>query len=158
LAKYGSNALTGLWRGLTGGGIAGAPKRTVLAQLLVHAGAGALFAAMLGVTYRMTTAPVVEASTAGLIEAGGLVAAPEQESEMSTGLIGAQDAEQQESGVKEPFSRVVEGARRSLKQARRAQKAPQTAAATAGKLPTQWHPNTIEPSTARIISASGKTR
>src|SRR5258706_6158929 len=102
LAQHGGNALTGLWRGLTGGGIAGAPKRTVLAQLLVTLVPGLFIAAMLGVTYRMTTAPVVEASTAGLIEAGGLVAAPEQESEMSTGLIGAQDAEQQESGVKEP--------------------------------------------------------
>jgi len=35
LAQYGSNALTGLWRGLTGGSIAGVAKRTVLAQLFV---------------------------------------------------------------------------------------------------------------------------
>ena len=97
LAQYGSNALTGLWRGLTGGGVAGVPRRTVLAQFLVTLVPALFIAAMLGITYRMATAPVVEASTAGLIEAGGLVAAPEQESEMSTGLIGAQE----ESGIKE---------------------------------------------------------
>src|SRR6266850_1829110 len=131
LAKYGSNALTGLWRGLTGGGIAGAPKRTVLAQLLVTLVPGLFIAAMLGVTYRMTTAPVVEASTAGLIEAGGLVAAPEQESEMSSGLIGAQDAEQQESGVMEPST---ESSKAPIAQAgAQAAKTPPPAAATTGK-------------------------
>src|SRR5258705_4651857 len=96
LAQHGSNALTGLWRGLTGGGVAGAPKRTVLAQFLVTLVPALFIAAMLGITYRVTTAPVVEASTAGLIEAGVLVAAPEQESEMSTGCICRRDAEQQE--------------------------------------------------------------
>jgi TRAP-type mannitol/chloroaromatic compound transport system permease large subunit len=70
----------------------------VLAQLVVTLVPALFIASLLGVTYRMTTAPVVEASTAGLIEAGGLVAAPEQESEVSTGLIGAQE----ESGVTEP--------------------------------------------------------
>jgi TRAP-type mannitol/chloroaromatic compound transport system permease large subunit len=41
------------------------------------------------------------ASTAGLIEAGGLVAAPASERELSTGLIGVPEAEEKESGVKE---------------------------------------------------------
>src|SRR6267154_2650025 len=100
LAKHGSNALTGLWRGFTAGSSAGVAKRTVLAQLVVTLLPALFIASLLGVTYRMTTAPVVEASTAGLIEAGGLVAAPEQESEVSTGLIGAQEPE--DSGVKEP--------------------------------------------------------
>jgi len=36
------HALTGLWRGLTGCGIADAPKRTVLAQLLVTLVPGSL--------------------------------------------------------------------------------------------------------------------
>ena len=54
----------------------------------------ALFiAAILGVTYRFVTAPEVEASTAGLIQAGGLVAAPEPERESSTGLVGAAEPE-----------------------------------------------------------------
>src|SRR5258706_14141464 len=132
LAKYGSNALTGLWRGLTGGGIAGVAKSTVLAQLLVTLVPGLFIAALLGVTYRMTTAPVVEASTAGLIEAGGLVDAPEQESEVPTGLIGAQDAEQQESGVKEPSagSPKAPAPRASAEAAK-----PPPAAVTAGKTP-----------------------
>jgi len=130
LAKYGSNALTGLWRGLTGGGIAGVAKRTVLAQLIVTLVPALFIAGLLGVTYRMTTAPVVEASTAGLIEAGGLVAAPEQESEVSTGLIGAQEPE--DSGVKEP-SADSSKAPAAPQAGAQAAKAPQTAAATAGK-------------------------
>ena len=100
LAQQGNNALTGLWRALTGGGVAGVAKRTVLAQLLVTFVPALFIAAVLGTTYRAATAPEIEASTAGLIEAGGLIAAPEQEREVSTGLIGAQ--EPKESGVKEP--------------------------------------------------------
>ncbi|HMG59662.1 MAG TPA: TRAP transporter large permease subunit, partial [Burkholderiales bacterium] len=102
LAQHGGNALTGLWRALTGGGVAGVAKRTVLAQLFVTLVPALFIAALLGTTYRMATAPEVEASTAGLIEAGGLIAAPEPEREASTGLIGAPAAEQEESGVKEP--------------------------------------------------------
>jgi TRAP-type mannitol/chloroaromatic compound transport system permease large subunit len=129
LAQYGSNALTGLWRGLIGGSLAGVAKRTVLAQLVVTLVPALFIASLLGVTYRMTTAPVVEASTAGLIEAGGLVAAPEQESEVSTGLIGAQEPE--DSGVKEPSVGSSTPAAREA--GTEAAKAPTTAAATAGK-------------------------
>ena len=76
LARNGSNALTGLFRGLGGGAGSGVAKRTVLGQLFVTLIPALFIAALLGVTYRMATAPEVEASTAGLIEAGGLVAAP----------------------------------------------------------------------------------
>jgi TRAP-type mannitol/chloroaromatic compound transport system permease large subunit len=100
LAQQGSNALTGLWRAL--GTSRGVAKRTVLAQLFVTLVPALFIAALLGTAYRVTTAPEVEASTAGLIEAGGLVAAPEQEREASTGLIGAQEPEEKESQVKEP--------------------------------------------------------
>src|SRR6267378_689022 len=124
LAQHGSNALTGLWRGLTGGSVAGVAKRIVLAQLVVTLVPALFIASLLGVTYRMTTAPVVEASTAGLIEAGGLVAAPEQESEASTGLIGAQE----ESDTKEPSAESPAAREPSAEAA----KAPPTAAATAG--------------------------
>src|SRR5258706_10690595 len=127
LAQPGSNALTGLWRGLTGGGVAGVPRRTVLAQFLVTLVPALFIAAMLGITYGMTTARVVEASTAGLIEAGGLVAAPEQESEMSTGLIGAQE----ESGVKEPSAGSPKAP--APQASAEAAKAPSAVAATAGK-------------------------
>jgi len=100
LSQRGSNALTGLWQALREG--RGVAKRTALAQLFVTLVPALFIAALLGATYRLATAPEVEASTAGLIEAGGLVAAPEAESEASTGLIGAQDPEEKESPVKEP--------------------------------------------------------
>jgi TRAP-type mannitol/chloroaromatic compound transport system permease large subunit len=102
LAPHGSNALTGLWRALAGGGSAGIAKRTALWQLFVTLVPALFIAALLGITYRVTTAPEVEASTAGLIEVGGLVAAPEPEREASTGIIGAPEAEETQSGVKEP--------------------------------------------------------
>src|SRR5207245_3750903 len=98
LAPLGSNALTGLWRALTAGG--SIAKRTALGQLMVTLIPLLFIAAVLGVTYRMATAPEVEASTAGLIEAGGLIAAPEPERAASSGLIGMQEPE--ESGIKEP--------------------------------------------------------
>src|SRR5207249_3856072 len=93
-----SNALTGLWRALTAGG--SIAKRTALGQLMVTLIPLLFIAALLGAAYRMATAPEVEASTAGLIEAGGLIAAPEPEREASTGLIGAPEPEETEA--KEP--------------------------------------------------------
>jgi TRAP-type mannitol/chloroaromatic compound transport system permease large subunit len=130
LSRQGSNALTGLWRGLTGGGSAGVAKRTILAQLLVTLVPGLFIAAVLGATYQMATAPEVEASTAGLIEAGGLLAAPEAESEASSGLIGVQEPE--ESGVKEPSAESSK-APAAPQADEEAAKAPPTAEAAAGK-------------------------
>ncbi len=98
LAPRGTNALVALWGAMIGGG-AGVPRRTVLAQFFVTLVPALFIAAVLGITYRIATAPEVEASTAGLIEAGGLVAAPEPEREASTGLIGAPE---QESELKGP--------------------------------------------------------
>ena len=61
----------------------------------------ALFvAAMLGGVYQWVTTPQTEASTAGLIQAGGLVAAPEQDREASTGLVGG-EPEDKEAGAGE---------------------------------------------------------
>jgi TRAP-type mannitol/chloroaromatic compound transport system permease large subunit len=111
LSRRGSNALTGLSRALTGGRGAGVAQRTALGQLLVTLVPALFIAAVLGVTYRVATAPEVEASTAGLIEVGGLAAAPQPEREASTGIIGAPEAEETESGVKEP---PVEGAKEAL--------------------------------------------
>ena len=102
LAPHGSNALTGLWRVLGAGTSAGVAKRTVLGQLFVTLLPALFIAAVLGVTYRMATAPEVEMSTAGLIEAGGLIAAPAPEREASTDLIGAAEPEEKETGAKEP--------------------------------------------------------
>ncbi|HEV8256817.1 MAG TPA: TRAP transporter large permease subunit, partial [Casimicrobiaceae bacterium] len=100
-AGYGTNALTGLFR-VVRGNSASVQKRTALGQLLVTLLPALFIAAILAVTYRMTTAPVIEASTAGLIQAGGLVAAPEQEREGTTGLIGAAEPEEKETDTKEP--------------------------------------------------------
>src|SRR5256712_2516089 len=124
LSQQSSNALTGLWRAFTGGGSAGVAKRTVLAQLIVTLVPALFVAAVLGATYRVATAPEVEASTAGLIEAGGLIAAPEPEREASTGLIGAPAAEQEESGVKEPSA---ESSKTAPQAGAEAAKAPATA-------------------------------
>jgi TRAP-type mannitol/chloroaromatic compound transport system permease large subunit len=113
-ARHGSNALTGLWRALGGGATAGVAKRTAFGQLLVTLLPALFIAAILGVTYRVATAPEVEASTAGLIQAGGLVAAPEQEREKSTGLGGLTEPEdtdaKEETGAKEPPADAVKEA------------------------------------------------
>src|ERR671935_2577995 len=63
------NALVGLWRGVTGDS-QGIGKRTVVAQLFVSLLPALAIAALLLVTYQAATAPEVQASTAGLQEAG----------------------------------------------------------------------------------------
>jgi TRAP-type mannitol/chloroaromatic compound transport system permease large subunit len=96
LAARNQNALIGLWRGLAGRDGAGVPKRTVLAQLVVTLLPALAIVALLGLSYRIATAPEVRASTAGLIEAGGAVAADASESEQASGLIGAPEEAQDE--------------------------------------------------------------
>src|SRR6266498_301399 len=96
-ARHGNNALTGLFRTVAGSPAAGISKPTALKQLVVTLLPALFIAAILAVTYRIATAPEVEASTAGLIQAGGLVAAPAQEREASTGLIGATEPEETET-------------------------------------------------------------
>jgi TRAP-type mannitol/chloroaromatic compound transport system permease large subunit len=98
LAQRRRNALTGLVAGL---GISGIRKRSVLAQLAVTLLPGLFAAALLITMYQMATAPVVTASTAGLIEAGGEIAAAASESEDSSGLIGGEPAEGEEAPPEE---------------------------------------------------------
>jgi TRAP-type mannitol/chloroaromatic compound transport system permease large subunit len=93
LARHGGHALTELWRALVGRDSAGVSKRTVAGQFMVSLLPALFIAAVLGVTYRAATAPVVEASTAGLQEMGGLAEAPEAETEKSAGLIGVPGTE-----------------------------------------------------------------
>jgi len=93
LAARGNNAINGLFRASFGG--AGVPMRTVYAQLVVTVLPVLFIAGLLFVTYRAATAPVVEASAAGLIEAGGAVAADASEREQSAGLIGAPEEEEE---------------------------------------------------------------
>ena len=96
------NALTGLFRIVSGSAVDSALKRTAIQQLFVTLLPALFIIGLLGITYRVATAPEVEASTAGLIQAGGLVAAPEQEREGTTGLIGAlTEPEESETGAKE---------------------------------------------------------
>jgi len=84
LAPRGRNALAGLFDGLRRPGI---PKRAVLGQLVASVLPGLAMGALLILMFHTATAPVIEASTAGLVEAGGEVAAAVQEE--SVGLIGA---------------------------------------------------------------------
>jgi TRAP-type mannitol/chloroaromatic compound transport system permease large subunit len=74
LTQYGSHALAGLWRGLTRGRTA-PEKRAAFAHLLVSLVPALAIVAVVEVTYRWVTAPAIEASTAGLVQAGGEVAA-----------------------------------------------------------------------------------
>jgi TRAP-type mannitol/chloroaromatic compound transport system permease large subunit len=92
LSTRGRNAFTTLV-GAAGGANADVPKRTVFGQLFVSLLPALVVAALLGVMYQAATAPVVEASTAGLVQAGGLVAADIKEE--SAGLIGAPPAEEE---------------------------------------------------------------
>jgi TRAP-type mannitol/chloroaromatic compound transport system permease large subunit len=96
LKRYGDNALAALTRAFTGRAPEGVDKGAVAGQLAVSLLPALAVAAILAVTYSVATAPEIRASTAGLIEAGGLVAAPAGEREESSGLIGASDAEDSE--------------------------------------------------------------
>jgi TRAP-type mannitol/chloroaromatic compound transport system permease large subunit len=103
LARQGANALATLARALAGGGVAGVARRTVFVQLCVSLVPGLVIVALLGVIYRGATAPVVEASVAGLIEAGGEFAAAATSQEQETGLIGQPPLEEEkQTGAQEP--------------------------------------------------------
>jgi len=115
--------VTGLWRGLTGGSIAGVAKRTVLAQLFVTLLPALFIAAILGITYRMTTAPVVEASTAGLIEAGGSWQRPSRKARCRPTYRAQEESDTKEPSAESPAAREPSA---------EAAKAPPAAAATAG--------------------------
>jgi TRAP-type mannitol/chloroaromatic compound transport system permease large subunit len=91
------NALAGLVGALGGG--AGVPGRTAFAQLFVSLLPALVIVAALGLMFRAATAPVVEASTAGLVEAGGAIAADVKEE--SVGLIG-EPSEESGTGLSEP--------------------------------------------------------
>src|SRR5262247_644157 len=100
LARQGRNAFATLSRAVGAGEGAGVPKRTVLTQLFVSLLPALAILALLGVTFRAATAPVIEASTAGLVQAGGAVAADIKEE--STGLIGEAPPQEEESKAEQP--------------------------------------------------------
>jgi TRAP-type mannitol/chloroaromatic compound transport system permease large subunit len=101
LSPQGSNAFSGLVRAV-GGRALGVPVRTVWGQLIVTLLPALAIAGLLAVMLNSATAPVVQASTAGLIEAGGELAGAATSQEESTGLIGAEEppAEEPEEGKK----------------------------------------------------------
>jgi len=96
LSPRGRNAFNGLWRALVGGRSSGVASPTVLGQFIVTLVPALVVLAMWGVTWQLATSPEIEASTAGLVQAGGLVAADVKKED--AGLIGGAE----DTGVKEP--------------------------------------------------------
>jgi TRAP-type mannitol/chloroaromatic compound transport system permease large subunit len=142
LAARGGSTLGALGRALTGNGAAAITRRTALAQLLVSLVPALAIVALLGITYRLATAPVVEASTAGLIEAGGAVAADASESEQSAGLIGAEEeeSEQKPEELSAPSGVAEEKAAAEEKPAASAAKPEAPAATQVERLPAPtWY-------------------
>jgi TRAP-type mannitol/chloroaromatic compound transport system permease large subunit len=137
LAARGGNALAASWRALVGQDRAGVPKRTVFAQFLVSLLPALAIAAIIVLSYRIGTAPEVQASTAGLVEAGGAIAADASQSEQSSGgLIGAPDEEpgqDQQAGELAP----PPGAEAEKKPAAEAAPAPAATAAPAAAAATR---------------------
>jgi TRAP-type mannitol/chloroaromatic compound transport system permease large subunit len=101
LKDQGNGVLTGLGRAFVGRS-PGLARGTALGQIIVSLVPLLFMVAVLGVTYRVAITPEAQVDTSGLIEAGGLVAAPEAESEASTGLIGAQEQEEEKPAEQEP--------------------------------------------------------
>jgi TRAP-type mannitol/chloroaromatic compound transport system permease large subunit len=95
LARRGRHPLATSWRALIGDA-PGVPKRTVLAQFFVSLLPALAIAAIIVVAFRIATAPETQESTAGLVEAGGAIAADASQSEQSSGLIGAPEEQAEE--------------------------------------------------------------
>src|SRR5262245_42637210 len=91
LAARGRNAAAGLARALTGNA-AGVSKTRMLGQFMVTLLPAIAIAAIVLVTHRIVTSPDVQASSAGLVEAGGALAADTGD-EQPAGLIGAEPEE-----------------------------------------------------------------
>ena len=104
LAPNGRNALGGLIRGMSATGVS---KGGVLGQLAISLFPALVVIAILAVVYSAVTAPVVKENTAGLVEAGGEVAAAISEAPgVSTGLAEAPTdlAEPKDEGKVEELS------------------------------------------------------
>ena len=99
LSRHGGNAAAGLLRASIGNGRAGVTKQTALGQLFVTLVPALFIAAVLGVTYQLTTTPEAEVDTTGLVRSGGLVASDVKEE--SAGLVGAQEMEASAEEAKE---------------------------------------------------------
>jgi TRAP-type mannitol/chloroaromatic compound transport system permease large subunit len=111
LAPRGSNALVGLWHGITRGGVAGVRKSTLLGQFFVTLLPALFIAVMLGATWQLATKPEAAIDMTGVVQAGGGVV--EDVKEESGGLL-SQDAgglqEPPADGLKEPPTEVAKEA------------------------------------------------
>jgi TRAP-type mannitol/chloroaromatic compound transport system permease large subunit len=98
-ARGGRNAFSGLAGAL--GGVSGHTKGRVFGQFFVSLLPALAIASLLAFMYATATAPVKEASTAGLVEAGGDVAASFEEAGADTGLA---EPPKEDTGLAEPPS------------------------------------------------------
>jgi TRAP-type mannitol/chloroaromatic compound transport system permease large subunit len=90
LAGQGRNAFVGLARALGGG--AGVPARSAWSQFVISLLPAIVIAGALAMTYQLATKPAAQVDTAGLVEAGGAIAADIKEE--SVGLIGSAPTEE----------------------------------------------------------------
>jgi TRAP-type mannitol/chloroaromatic compound transport system permease large subunit len=105
LSARGGNALAGLMRAASGS--AGVSSAVALKQLFVSLLPMLAIAAILALTYRAATAPVVVEDTAGLVQAGGAISA--DISEEPAGLVGGlQEPKEEDTGLQEPPSAGAE--------------------------------------------------
>jgi TRAP-type mannitol/chloroaromatic compound transport system permease large subunit len=98
-ARGGRNAFAGLAGSL--GGVSGHTKGRIFGQFFVSLLPALAIASLLAFMYATATAPVKEASTAGLVEAGGDVAASFEEAGADTGLA---EPPAEDTGLAEPPS------------------------------------------------------
>ncbi|MBW8904139.1 MAG: TRAP transporter large permease subunit [Betaproteobacteria bacterium] len=124
------NALVGLWRGVAGG-VDGICKRTVFAQFFITLLPALFIAGLLLLTYQAATAPEVQASTAGLQEAGS--AGTISESQEGTGL--STPPEEGGTGLAEPPAEETSAPQASEPQAEKAAEAKADALTEAIKAP-----------------------
>ena len=96
LAAAGGGVLSTLSRALAGRGAPGVPRRTILMQIVVTFLPALAIVAIIGVSYRLSTAPEAQTSAGGLVEAGGAVAADTGD-EQPAGIIGAEEEQPQEA-------------------------------------------------------------
>jgi TRAP-type mannitol/chloroaromatic compound transport system permease large subunit len=108
LAAAGGGVLSSLAGALSGRGAPGVPRRTILMQILVTFLPALAIIAIIGVSYRISTAPETQAATGSLVEAGGAVAADAAE-EQPAGIIGAEEEQPQETA--QPGAQPAEAAK-----------------------------------------------
>jgi TRAP-type mannitol/chloroaromatic compound transport system permease large subunit len=106
LSQRGKHALAGLVRAV-GAAIPGVPKRSVLAQLFISLLPFLFVVALLGVTYQVATAPIVEVSTAGLEVSTGSDM-PEAKEASSTDLAAPPDNQADTGQLQEPPAEPTE--------------------------------------------------